>query len=701
MMFGTGISREPLLKVEGLTVAYRQGARWLEALRDVSLEVQAGGTYGLVGESGSGKTTLAMAVMRYLSSNAAVLQGRIELAGRDLLALEEAEMGSIWGRQVALVPQNPQSALNPSIRVGEQLAEVLRQQAGFGRSRARQRTVELFERVHLPDPERVWETYPHQISGGMQQRVLIAMALSLEPQLLILDEPTTSLDVTTQAVILDLIQELIRDSQTAVLYVTHNLGVISQVCNRVAVLYAGEIVEDALVEDLFRRPLHPYTQGLLDSQPRPGETKENAPLRAIQGQIPALDERPEGCIFKPRCPLAAEVCEQRPPLYPAGGSRRSRCHFWEEIDGSELNPRQPDLESSPGGRDSRISRTALLSLEEVEVHFPQRRSLGQLLRGEAESPVKAVNGVSLEVSRGATLGLVGESGSGKTTLARSIAGLTRATGGSILLAGRPLPGDLSERDIEILRRLQMVFQNPEEALNPYLTVGDSLQRPLVRLLGKSRQQAAGRVPSLLAAVRLPDGYADRLPGQLSGGELQRVAIARAFASAPDLLLCDEPVSSLDVSVQAAILNLMNELQVENGSAMLFISHNLAAVGYLADVIAVIYLGSLMEVSPGGELFAPPYHPYTEALLAAVPLVDPSAKQKRIRLEGEVPSPVDLPGGCPFHTRCPRFLGEVCVSETPPWRTVPGTGKRYFCHIPVEELSAFQEPVIQIGGALSG
>jgi peptide/nickel transport system ATP-binding protein len=694
-------SNSPLLKVEGLAVAYRKGGRWLEALRDVSLIVKAGETYGLVGESGSGKTTLALAILRFLSPNGAILKGKIELAGRDLLALEEAELQKVRGRQIALVPQNPQSSLNPSMRIGEQLAEVLRYQLGHDRRTARQRAAELLEMVGLADPVRVAASYPHEISGGMQQRVLIAMALSAEPRLLLLDEPTTNLDVTTQAVILDLIRELTRQLNTAVLYVTHNLGVVRQMCNRVAVLYAGEIVEDAPVGELFRQPLHPYTQGLLDSQPRLGERKERAPLRAIQGQIPSLEARPAGCAFRTRCSLAVEVCEKHPPFYSAGGERSSRCHFWEEIEKAELSARQPVGVQPHPERAPQVGSPTLLDLDQIEVHFPIHRSVVGFLRGEPESRVRAVDGVSLEVARGSTLGLVGESGSGKTTLARAIAGLSRSTGGSMRLSGEILPPELARRNLEILRRLQMVFQNPEEAFNPYLTVGEALQRPLVTLLGKSRRETTRAVKELLAAVRLPAGYDCRLPGQLSGGELQRAAIARAFASAPDLLLCDEPVSSLDVSVQASILNLLNELQEKKGGSLFFVSHNLAVVGYLADVIAVIYLGNLMEVSPARVLFEPPYHPYTEALLAADPLVDPPANAERIRLEGEVPSPVNVPGGCPFHTRCPRFLGEICVRETPPWRILPETGKKYFCHIPQEELLAVQRPVLNSGSTLRG
>jgi len=688
---------KPILNIDNLTVAYRQGGEWLDAVRSVSLRIQSGETYGLVGESGSGKTTLVMAVMRYLGENGRVQGGEIELAGTKLLSLSQAEMRQVWGKKITLVPQNPQSSLNPSIRIGEQLAETLRYHQVVSSASAVKRSIELLEMVHLADPVRVAGSFPHQISGGMQQRVMIAMALSTEPLLLILDEPTTSLDVTTQAVILDLVRELIQGRQTAALYVTHNLGVVAQVCDRVAVLYAGELVEDAKTFDLYHKPLHPYTRGLLDSVPRLGETKSAVQLRAIEGQIPALGQRSSGCVFMPRCPLAIEICQQRPPLYDSRPGQRSRCHRWEEILNGEVSARQPVPQVETGvPQNGSEPPSNVLHLNEVEVHFPVRRSLDEILRGKPSQVVRAVDGVSLEIQRGQTLGLVGESGSGKTTIARAVAGLVEKTSGSIDLLSMPLPEDLSRRDLETLKHLQMVFQNPEEAFNPYLTIGESLRRPFITLLKKTRKEADQEVKKLLEAIQLPPNYVFRMPSQLSGGEKQRIAIARAFASNPDLLIGDEPVSSLDVSVQASILNLLNELQIEHGSSLLFISHNLAVVGFLADVIAVIYLGHLMELAEAADLFEPPYHPYTEALLSAIPLADPAAEQKQIRLKGDIPSPADMPSGCPFHTRCPRFLGDICVQETPPWRVDEKTGKRYFCHIPPEDLLNEQERVFNIG-----
>jgi peptide/nickel transport system ATP-binding protein len=684
--------RAPVLDIADLTISYRSEGAWLNAVRDFSLSLHAGETCGLVGESGSGKTTVVLAIMRSLGPSGRVDRGRILLKGRDLLALSQQEMRSVWGREIMLVPQDPLSALNPSLRVGDQLAEPMQQHLGFSHADARKRAVELLEMVHIADPQRVAQSYPHQISGGMQQRVMIAMALSTEPALLVLDEPTTSLDVTTQAVVLDLVRELIRGRQTTALYISHNLGVVAQICDRVAVLYAGDLVEAASTVDLFRVPLHPYSQGLLDSVPRLGVNKAQVRLRAIQGQIPALGERPPGCVFIDRCPLAAEICEQRPPLYAAEDGRLTRCHRWEEIFAEAADPRQP-LPAAPQTL-SLSDPTPVLEVSDSRVYFPLRRSLMDVLRREQKKYVRAVDGVSLAVPRQRTLGLVGESGSGKTTLARALVGLVEKSGGEMALLEIPLPARVSQRDLDTLSHIQMVFQNPEEALNPYLTIGESLQRPLVNLLKLPTAEARPQVEALLEAVRLPASYARRRPAQLSGGEKQRVAIARAFASNPDLLICDEPISSLDVSVQATILNLINELQTENASSVLFISHDLAVVGFLADDIAVIYLGKLMEVAPTEALFKPPYHPYTEALLSAIPLADPESNQEQIRLPGDLPKPSEAISGCPFHSRCPRFLGPICVEQTPPWQA-DESGKRIFCHIPLEQLREDQTQAFKL------
>jgi peptide/nickel transport system ATP-binding protein len=679
----------PLLEISNLTVAYRESRQWLTALRDISLVVEAGETVGLVGESGSGKTTLVLAMLRYLGRNSRILAGRINLSGQNLLALSRSEMRAIWGRRITLVPQDPSASLNPSIRIGEQIAEALRVQLHLPAERSRQRAVELLEMVEIANPHRVAKQYPHQVSGGMQQRILIALALSTEPDLLVLDEPTSNLDVTTQAVVLDLVRNLIRERHTAALYVTHNLGVVAQLCDRVAVLYAGELVELARTRRLFAAPLHPYTRGLLGSIPHLGKTKAEFELRTIQGQIPSLHQRAqqsEVCNFRDRCLLAIAICQERPQMDETESHHWVRCHRWQEIMAGDVEPYQPEAGSVMPVK--LLSDAPSLAVKDVEVRFPLRLGLGDLLLRRATRTVRAVDGVSIDLNHAQTLGLVGESGSGKTTLARALVGLVQPDAGRIELLGDRLPSSVGRRKLDTLRRMQMVFQNPDEALNPYLTVGETLSRPLVRLLGRSSQEARRQVPHLLKAVRLPATYANRFPDELSGGERQRVAIARAIAADPDVFICDEPVSALDVSVQASILNLLNTLQGAAGNSLLFISHDLAVVGYLADQIAVIYLGRLMEITERVSLFQPPMHPYTEALISAIPLPDPIEKWERLRLEGDLPQPELLAHGCPFHTRCPRKVGQICEHNIPPWH-VTLSGKRIYCHIPLDDLAAMQ------------
>ena len=687
----TGSDNLPVLAIEDLTVGYQTRDGVIDAVRDVSLEIRKGQTYGLVGESGSGKSTLALAVMHYLSANGAARKGSITFNGRDLLNMSTNELRQVWGKEIALVPQDPFSSLNPSIKIGEQLAEALRLHSDMNANEAKTHAVELLKDVRIADPENVADKYPHQVSGGMQQRVMIAMALSTEPTLLVLDEPTTALDVTTEAAVLDLFRELVYERQTSALYVTHNLGVVAGISDRVAVLYASELVEDAPTEDLFAQPLHPYTRGLLDSVPRLGQRKDERPLQGIPGSIPGLQQLPTGCVYADRCPLAIDICfDERPPLDTPVEGRRVRCHRWPEILSGEIDARRADVEAIAV---EDYTSQPLLDLDDVEVHYPVNQNLVDAVRGKTPPVVKAVDGVDLTVGTRRTLGIVGESGSGKTSLARAIIGLVARTGGEIELLDMALPPELNTRGKDVLKHLQIVFQNPDEALNPHMTVGEILRRPFVNLLEESRQGADEKVAELLEAVRLPAQYTERLPPQLSGGEKQRVAIARAFAANPDLMLADEPVSALDVSVQASVLNLLNELQIENSSTTLFISHDIGVVAYLSDEIAVMYLGNLMEVTDADQLFDVPYHPYTEALLSAVPAPDPSVKQERIRLDGDIPSAIDVPTGCPFHTRCPRFLGDICVDEKPPWQTAPD-GKRIYCHIPVEELMAAQKPVVK-------
>ena len=674
----------PLLELQEVTVSYLRDGSWLDAVRQVSLTIAYGQSYGLVGESGSGKSTLALAAMRYLDENGEVRQGSIRWEGRDLWNLNDEAMAAIWRSDLKLVPQNPLVSLNPSLRIGDQLAEALTTGPAEPVADIVHR---LLGQVRIGDPERVAASYPHQLSGGMQQRVMIAMALSSEPKLLVMDEPTTNLDVTTEATILDLVRDLVRLSSTSVLYVSHNLGVVRELCDRVAVLYAGELVEDAAVADLYHSPLHPYTQGLLNSVPRVGKNKGRFVLQPIPGNIPRLGATPTGCIFAPRCPIAIDRCaSERPAAEEPAPGRRVRCHRWHEIAaGLPVWEQVVPAHHTPAGR---TTIPTVLDAVHVDKSFPIGRSLAQMLRREPGAQVHAVDDVSLQAGRGRTLGIVGESGSGKTTVARCIVGLVTRDGGDVTLLGLPLAPDLNDRDREMLQRLQMVFQNPDDALNPYRTVGETLRRPLMHLAGASREEADVRVVELLTAVRLGPDFTDRLPSQLSGGEKQRVAIARVFATRPDLVIFDESVSALDVSVQATILNLINDLQAERDSAYLFISHDLAIVGYLADDVIVMYLGQILESGPSATIFAPPYHPYTEALLSAIPLVDPDDRQVRIRLESDLPSPTNVPAGCRFHTRCPRFLGDICKTQDPPWLDA-GSGHHIRCHIAADELRRLQ------------
>jgi len=678
----------PGLDVRDLTVVYGEGAGEVAAVRHADLHVAPGETVGLVGESGSGKSTLALAVLRALPGAGRIATGSVALGGDDVTAMSDASLRDMWRHRVKMVPQNPLPSMNPSHTVGRQLAETL------APDRPRRAEIaqidEMLERVGLADPDRIRRSYPFELSGGQQQRVMIAMALLGRPELLVMDEPTTNLDVTTEAAILELVRELVRDMDTAVLYVSHSLGVVAQLCDRVDVLYAGELVERAPVGDLYAAPRHPYTVGLLDSVPALGRSKRDAPLRPIPGRIPSPRELPPGCVYAPRCPAAEEACTaSRQHLEEAGEGRAVACRRWREIARGEApaHPEAPELAEPLEATDE-----VALRATGVAKRFGTRRGLMDWLRGRPAPAIRALRGVDLEVRHGRTLGLVGESGSGKSTFSRAVVGLQPASDGRFELLGVPLERSLERRDREVIRRLQMVFQSSDEALNPHRSVGATLRRPFMHLAGLSRGEADGRVAALLRSVQLTPDYAQRKPDELSGGEKQRVAIARAFASDPELLLFDESVSGLDVSVQAAVLNLLDELQRDRGASYLFISHDLSVVAHLADDIAVLYLGEVMEQGPAEAVLAPPYHPYTEALLAAVPRPDPTVGAAREPLEGDVPSPRDAPAGCPFATRCPRVLGDVCHEEAPPVFE-PREGHRIRCHIPPDELRADQAHLV--------
>jgi peptide/nickel transport system ATP-binding protein len=662
----------PALEVRDLCVDYRVRGVWREVLRGISFTVERGGSYGLVGESGCGKSTSALAAIRYLPRNGRVSGGSITVAGEDVLALRGSDLQRYRGEVVSMVYQNPGTALNPSIRVGKQLAEVFTAR-GSSKAEANDRSLAMLRQVQIADPASVMERYPHQLSGGMQQRIVIAMALGVDPALLILDEPTTGLDATVEAEVLDLITKLQAEFHTAVLFISHNLGVIRKMCSRVGVLYAGEMVEEGTAEEVLHDPKHPYTVGLLRCIPRGGVRKDRGRLDTIPGYLPPIGANLPGCVFADRCALAEDKCHsEKPPSFTVGGDHISRCFFHERA--QEL-PRAMAANLEGAGVVDRTGQP-LIDVDELTKIFSQ-----------GGSSVHALGGVSTVIWAGETLGLVGESGCGKTTFARTLLGIVESTSGSVALDGRTLAPGLSKRTGEDVRALQIVFQNPDSALNRRHTVRRILRRSLKQLAGITGKAADDRIRTLSEAVRLPDRAVLQRPAQLSGGQKQRVAIARAFAGEPRLIVCDEPTSALDVSVQAAILNLLVELQAQRETAYLFISHDLGVVRYLSDRIAVLYLGRLMELGPADVVFTGPHHPYTEALLSAVPTID-GEQRERIRLEGDIPSAADPPTGCVFHTRCPRFLGSVCVNEEPPFVEVePGHHMR--CHIPIDELRTLQ------------
>ena len=659
------------LELRDVDVVYTVRGRDRSVLRGVSLEVGPGESYGLVGESGCGKSTAALAVVRYLARNGRVTGGSIAVAGRDVLGLGRAELREFRARRVSMVYQNPGAALNPSIRVGDQVAEAFTV-LGVPARESTERAREALVRVQIADPGSVMRRYPHQLSGGMQQRALIAMALAKDPALLILDEPTTGLDATVEAEVLDLVSQLQDELHTSVLFISHNLGVISKMCSRVGVLYAGRLVEEGPVETVLQDPRHPYTVGLLRCIPRGGVRKDHGRLDTIPGFLPALGGDLPGCVFADRCALADARCHaEEPPLIAVTSGHESRCWYHERARGL---PREEaadlDLPS--------VDRTGKPVVELVELTkvFKQRGH-----------DVHALTEITAAVWPGETLGLVGESGSGKTTLARTLLGIVPPTAGTATLDGALLPARYQKRSHEQLRALQIVFQNPDSALNRRHSVRRILLRSLKKLAGVGGRAAEERMRDLASRVRLTERTLTQKPVQLSGGLKQRVAIARAFAGDPKLVVCDEPTSALDVSVQAAILNLLVELQAQKRVAYVFISHDLGVVRYISDRIAVLYLGRLQELGPADVVFGGPHHPYTEALLSAVPTIDGGGRE-RIKLEGDIPSAASPPSGCVFHTRCPRKLGAICEETEPPLVEVEG-GHLMRCHIPIEELRRLQ------------
>ena len=651
------------LELRDLSVGYR--ARGIEqlVLREVSLAIAPGETYGLVGESGCGKSTAAFAALRALPRAGFIRGGQVLVDGQDATALDDAGLRRLRREKVSMVYQDPGRALNPSITIGRQVAEVL-EVSGVGAQDARARAAAMLAKVRIAGVERVMRAYPHQLSGGMQQRVVIAMALAKSPTLLVLDEPTTGLDATVEAEVLDLIGALKQELRTSILFISHNIAIIERMCDRVGVLYAGSLVEEGPADDLLRAPLHPYTMRLLRCLPAAGRRKSDGKLDTIPGFLPPPGAALPGCVFAPRCHLADGLCVSEAPEKRQLGRQAVRCHHAEEA--AQHPPPTSGRTDLPAPLAAAGSTTLRAS------------ALSKTFR-TGPHVVRAVTDVSLELLSGETLGLVGESGSGKTTLARLLLGLTTPDPGArIEVGGHVVAGTAKARSAREQKALQIVFQNPDSALNRAHTVRHLIGRSLSRLAGLFGTKKERRLSDLISAVRLTERHLPMRPRQLSGGLKQRVAIARAFAGEPRVVICDEPTSALDVSVQAAILNLLAELQASERVSYIFISHDLGVVRYLADRIAVLYLGRVMEIGPAEDVFDGPHHPYTEALLSAV-----GAEGTRIRLSGEIPSPIAPPPGCVFQTRCPRKIGEICETTEPELHH--DTGHPIYCHLPAEQL----------------
>jgi peptide/nickel transport system ATP-binding protein len=688
--------KQALLSVRDLRMGFAaadRNGRVLAAVDGVSFDLHAGETFALLGESGCGKSATALSLLRLLPTAGRVLGGEVRFAGRDLLQLPEADMRDVRGGGMAMIFQEPATSLNPVLTVGRQIIEVLECHTELRGVAARERAVELLTAVGIADPARRLNEYPFQLSGGMKQRVIIASALAGDPRLLLADEPTTALDVTIQAQILDLLRRLQAERGMGILLITHDLGVVAQMAQRVGVMYAGEIIEEAPHDTFFSAPRHPYTQKLFAALP--DLTRRGGPLATIAGQVPALAAMPAGCRFAARCPHAWERCRtERPAWHEVAPGHRARCHLLEAhaihpshpspLAGEETArsvgistaPPSPQRFSHAEKGDQALAQTPLLKVDALRVHFPIRRGILQ----KTVAQLKAVDGVSLALARGKTLALVGESGCGKTTVGKAILQLIAPTGGSVQLDGRELTG-LSRHALRPLRqRMQMIFQDPFASLNPRLAVGaliaEGMQALGLATQGKAERDAA--IAVLLQQVGLDPSAANRYPHEFSGGQRQRIAIARALAVQPDLIVCDEPTSALDVSVQAQILNLLKALQDELGLSYLFITHNFAVVEYLAHEVAVMYLGRIVEQGTVDEVLRAPQHPYTRALLAAVPSPRLNAQPTFIRLTGETPSPANPPSGCHFHPRCPQALA-IC-RERYPERTEVSATQGVRCHL---------------------
>ena len=687
-------NQEPVLVCKDLCISYFTRAGEIPAVVDFSLTVMLGETIGIVGESGCGKSTVAMAIMQYMGANGGIQSGSITFKGRDLNQMPEDELRRIRGSEISMIYQEPFASLNPSLKISTQLIEVPLAHESISRAEAWQRALRILENVKLPDPERIMNSYPHQLSGGQQQRVVIAMGLLSNPALLLLDEPTTALDVTVEAGIVKLVADISKKFGTSQIYISHNLGLILETCDRVFVMYSGEVVEEGTIDSLFTWPKHPYTHGLFACIPLPTADKNVAPLKPIRGQLPLPFERPRGCYYHPRCDhFKPGLCDvdhfKMEHVEGSAADHRVRCLRYKEID--------HHLEV-PGGEVKAAIKLGnqILEVDGMKKYYEVRdSSLRALISGKRIRYVKANEELNFTAREGETVAIVGESGCGKSTFAKVLMGLETGTDGEVRHQGKDL-SDIAVRDRspKQIGSLQMVFQNPFDTLNPSHTIGGQISRVIKKFgVEKDKKKIFDLVMKLLDTVKLPRDFYFRKPRQLSGGQKQRIGIARAFAGNPNMVIADEPVSALDVSVAAAVTELLMDIQREHKTTLLFISHDLSVVRYLSDRIVVMYLGHILERGTTEQIFNPPYSPYTEALLSAVPIADPEVTKREIVLEGNLPSAMKPPKGCPFCTRCHRRIGDICDNEPPPEQTV--THRHVIkCHIPLEELRKV-EPVIKV------
>ncbi|MGD8742982.1 MAG: ABC transporter ATP-binding protein [Granulosicoccaceae bacterium] len=662
-----------LLQVRDLKTWFETRQGNLRAVDGVSFDIRRGETFALLGESGCGKSMTALSLMKLVPEPAGrIVSGSMRLGNTELMDYSEVKMRSVRGKRIAMIFQEPQTSLNPVLTIGDQIGETIRQHTALRGEAIRQRVLELLDAVGIPDPPRRIGNYPHQLSGGMKQRIMIAIALAAEPELLIADEPTTALDVTIQAQVLDLLKDLQRKTGMAILLITHDLGVVAGTADHVAVMYAGQIVEQASREEFFRAPRHPYSQKLFASLPADMKRGEN--LAVLRGSVPSLLQEFSGCRFAERCDFATDTCRSQVPVWEgrAGGSG-IRCHLHAQIQSGQATSRATPQQAARAGTVARGEQ--LLAVDNLRVHFPIHRGLFKRVVGH----VRAVDGVSLQLHAGRTLALVGESGCGKTTVGKGMLQLLPVTTGSVQYAGQELTTLRGEALRRLRSDLQIVFQDPFSSMNPRMLVGDIIAEGIqAQGMTTSRGDTRQRVHALLEQVGLSADSAQRYPHEFSGGQRQRICIARALAVEPKLIVCDEPTSALDVSVQAQILNLLQDLQSRLGLGYLFITHNISVVEYLAHDIAVMYLGRIVEQGSVEAVLGSPKHPYTQALLSAVPVIDAASKREVIRLEGDLPSPSHPPQGCHFHPRCPHAM-PVCRERYPEAMQM-GAGHTVSCHL---------------------